>query len=140
MVDQHVFVGDESQVDVRMLTVVGGYYVNIDPIGDVPMGGKPIPQERVTMPYSLIQTLSDTTKITKHVKPQAINASLNQIQQGLVGPNMETISAIIDAGNSLISAIERQRGQVTEILDVSNEYVRAFTDYRAKLEMDIQKI
>ncbi|MDT5202154.1 MAG: phospholipid/cholesterol/gamma-HCH transport system substrate-binding protein, partial [Mycobacterium sp.] len=28
LVDDDAFVGDRSQIDVRMLTVVGGYYVN----------------------------------------------------------------------------------------------------------------
>jgi len=140
LVDPEVFVGDQSQVSVRMLTVVGGYYVNIDSIGDAPIGGKLIPQERVTMPYSLIQTLSDTTKVTTRVKPKPINESLNLIQQGLEGRNLETVSAIIDAGNSLVSAIEKQRGQVTEILDVSNEYVHALTGYRAKLELIIRHV
>lgn len=59
------FVGDESQVDVRMLTVVGGYYVNINSIGDTPLGAEPIPLERVTMPYNLMQALTDTTKVTQ---------------------------------------------------------------------------
>lgn len=31
------FVGDQSQVDVRMLTVVGGYYVNVTSLGDKPL-------------------------------------------------------------------------------------------------------
>lgn len=140
LVDPGVFVGDQSQVSVRMLTVVGGYYVNIDSIGDASIGGESIPQERVTMPYSLIETLSDTTKVTARVKPKPINESLNLIQQGLQGRNLETVSAIIDAGNSLVSAIEKQRGQITETLDVSNQYVRAFTGYRAKLEQIIRHV
>lgn len=138
--DRHAFVGDQSQVDVRMLTIVGGYYVNIDSIGDIPIGGKPIPRERVTMPYSLIETLSDTTKITQHVKSKPINESLNEIQQALTGENVESVSAVIDAGNSLVSAMEKQRGQVTEILDVTNQYVRTFTGYRDKLEVMIRKM
>lgn len=140
LIDPETFVGDQSQVSVRMLTVAGGYYVNIDSIGDSPIGEKPIPQERVTMPYSLIQTLSDTMKITTRVKPKPINESLNLIQQGLKGRDLGTLSAIIDAGNSLVSAIEKQRGQITEILDVSNEYVRSFTDYRERLEGMIRKV
>ncbi|ETB30562.1 mammalian cell entry protein, partial [Mycobacterium avium subsp. hominissuis 10-5606] len=63
-VDREAFVGDQSQVQVRMLTVVGGYYVTIISLGDAPLGSRPIPKERVTMPYSLIRTLTDSTKIT----------------------------------------------------------------------------
>jgi phospholipid/cholesterol/gamma-HCH transport system substrate-binding protein len=139
-VDDDVFVGDQSQIAVRMLTVVGGYYVNIDSMGNAALDGKPIPRERVTMPYSLIRTLNDTTKITDNVAPQPINESLNQIQQGLGGKNIESVAAIIDAGNSLMSTIQRQQGQVTQILNVSDEFVRAITNYREPLVQLVRKI
>ncbi|MGA7054046.1 MAG: MlaD family protein, partial [Mycobacterium sp.] len=75
-VEGSAFVGDQSQVDVRMLTVVGGYYVNIVSLGDTPLGAEPIPAERVTMPYNLMQTLADSTKITNKVNPTPLKESL----------------------------------------------------------------
>ena len=48
--NEDAFVGDQSQVQVRMLTVVGGYYVTIIPLGKSSLGTHPIPKERVTMP------------------------------------------------------------------------------------------
>jgi phospholipid/cholesterol/gamma-HCH transport system substrate-binding protein len=139
-VDEDAFVGDQSQIAVRMLTVVGGYYVNIDSMGSAPLGDKPIPRERVTMPYSLIRTLNDTTKITDNVAPKPINESLNQIQQGLSGKNIDSLAAIIDAGNSIMSTIDRQQGQITKILNVSDEFIRAVKDYRAPLVQLIRKV
>jgi phospholipid/cholesterol/gamma-HCH transport system substrate-binding protein len=47
-----VFIGDQTQVEVRMLTVVGGYFVTLVPLGEHPLGRNPIPTDRVTMPYS----------------------------------------------------------------------------------------
>lgn len=128
-VDNYAFVGDESQVEVRMLTVVGGYYVNIISLGRAPLGNKPIPVARVKMPYNLMQTLADSTKITENIKAKPLKESLDQLQRGLNGDNVESLSAVIDAGNSLMSTIERQRGQVTAILDLSNEYIQAFNNY-----------
>jgi phospholipid/cholesterol/gamma-HCH transport system substrate-binding protein len=139
-VKNDAFVGDESQVDVRMLTVVGGYYVNVNSIGDTPMGAGPIPVERVTMPYNLMQALTDTTKVTQNVDPKPINESLNQIQQGLTGTNVEAISAAIDAGNSLMSTIDKQQGQVSAILDVTNEYMRALNDHRDQIAELVRKL
>lgn len=139
-VDGSAFVGDRSQVQVRMLTVVGGYYVSIVSLGDSSLGAKPIPVERVTMPYSLIQTLTDATKITDKVDPKPINESLNQVQQGLNGTNVESISAVIDAGNKLMSTIEKQRGQVSAILNLSNEYVGKLNDYSDDLKDMVRKL
>lgn len=139
-VDDNVFVGDQSQVDVRMLTVVGGYYVNLVSAGNVPLGDNVIPVSRVTMPYSLMTALTDTTKITDNVNTTPVNESLNQIAQGLKGPNVDVVSTAIDAGNALAATIERQRGQVTEILNLSDEYIRALANYRDKFDQLVRKV
>lgn len=139
-VKNNAFVGDQSQVEVHMLTVVGGYYVNIVSIGHTPLGNQPIPLERVTMPYSLVRALEDTTKVTKQVAPKPINESLNEIQQGLNGTNVEALASIIDAGNSIMSTIDTQRGQITKILSVSDQYARTLTEYRGKFAQLVRKL
>jgi phospholipid/cholesterol/gamma-HCH transport system substrate-binding protein len=139
-VKDDVFVGDQTQVDVRMLTVVGGYFVTLVPLGDRPLGRHPIPIDRVTMPYSLIRTLSDATKITDQVAPQPINESLKQIQHGLTGSNTEILAKVLDAGNSVSEVLERQRGELTSILEMSNEYVETMNGNRELLEHLISRI
>ncbi len=139
-IDDTAFVGDQSQVDVRMLTIVGGYYVNVASMGNTPLGSETIPLSRVTMPYSLIQTLVDTTKITQNVNTKPINESLNQISTGLSGTNIQVVAATIDAGNALMATVERQRGQVTNILNLSDEYVRSLNGYRDNLASLVRKL
>jgi phospholipid/cholesterol/gamma-HCH transport system substrate-binding protein len=138
-VDGNAFVGDQSQVDVRMLTVVGGNYVNIVSLGDVPLGTKSIPLERVKMPYNLMQTLADSTKIADKVDAKPFKESLDQLQSGLTGANVESMSAVIDAGNTLMSTIEKQRGQVSSILNFSNEYVQALNNFGDELRGVVRK-
>lgn len=139
-VNNDAFVGDQSQIQVRMLTVVGGYYVNIVSLGDTPLGDKPIPDERTTMPYSLMRTLVDTTKVTENVNPRPFKESLDQLEQGLAGTNVETLGAIVDAGNTVMSTIDRQRGQVTAILDLSDEWIRSLKDYEGALRVLVRRI
>lgn len=139
-VKDDVFIGDQTQVEVRMLTVVGGYFVTLVPLGDRALGQYAIPIDRVTMPYSLIRTLSDATKLTDQLAPRPINESLNQIQQGLAGSNTEILAKILDAGNSVSEVLERQRGQLTSILDMSNEYIRVMNGHRDLLEHLISRI
>jgi phospholipid/cholesterol/gamma-HCH transport system substrate-binding protein len=135
-----VFIGDQTQVEVRMLTVVGGYFVTLLPLGDQALGRDPIPIDRVTMPYSLIRTLSDATKITDQVAPRPINESINQLQQGLTGTNTEILAKIIDAGDSVSQVLERQRGQLTSVLEMSNEYLRTMNNNRDLLQYLISRI
>ncbi|WP_167104359.1 MlaD family protein [Mycobacterium sp. DL592] len=139
-VDDDVFVGDRSQIQVRMLTIVGGYYVDLISLGDKPLGDRAIPIERVTMPYNLMRALTDATKVTDNVDPQPIHDSLDQIQHGLTGTNTETLSAVIDAGNALTSTMQRQRGQISAILNLSDEYIQTLSNYRGKLQELVSKI
>lgn len=139
-VDNDAFVGDQSQVDVRMLTVVGGYYVNLVSLGDKPLGKNFIPMERVTMPYSLMRALIDATKITERVDPKPIRESLDQIQQGLTGTNADTLSAVIDAGNTLTATIDKQRGQISAILNLSDEYLESLRNFTGELKEMVAKI
>lgn len=139
-VDREAFIGDQSQVQVRMLTVVGGYYVTIVPLGNAPLGSRPIPKERVTMPYSLMQALTDTTKVTQRVDPKPIKDSIDQLQEGLRGTNAESVTAVLNAGNSIADTLDRQRGQFSEILSLSDEYIDSLTNYRDVLQNYIRKV
>ena len=140
IVDRDVFIGDQSQVQVRMLTVVGGYYVTIIPLGDAPLGARAIPLNRVTMPYSLIRTLTAATKITDNVAQRPISDSISQVSQGLTGPNTEVITELLKAGNSVAQTLDRQRGQLSAILEMSNEYISRLNDNRQLLEYLIARV
>jgi hypothetical protein len=139
-VEREAFVGDQSQVQVRMLTVVGGYYVTIVSLGDKPLGRTPIPAERVTMPYSLMQVLSDTTKITDHVVPAPIEDSINQVQQGVTDANSDVLAELLRVGNSLTDSLRRQRGQISSILETSNEYIERLNENQDLLEYLISRM
>jgi phospholipid/cholesterol/gamma-HCH transport system substrate-binding protein len=139
-VQGNAFVGDQSTIEVRMLTVVGGYYVHINSLGDSPLDAQPIPSARVTMPYSLVRALADTTDLTDRVQTAPINESLNQVQQGLTGPNLDTISAMVDAGTTLTDTLERQRGHVSAILNLSDEYIAQLASDRELLQRLIEKV
>lgn len=139
-VDKDVFVGDQSQIQVRMRTVVGGYYTAIVSLGGEALGDRVIPVERVTMPYNLVRTVTDATSITEDVDARPIRESLDDLQRGLAGDNVETLAAIMDAGNSLTAAIEAQRGQISSILNLSDEYIHALSDYTDELKRMVRKV
>lgn len=139
-VERDAFVGDHSQVEVRMLTVVGGYYVSIASLGNAPLGTKPIPVERVKMPYNLMQALADVPKITDKVDPKPLKESLDQLQEGLKGDNAQTLSTVIDSGNKLMTTMDQQRGELTEVLNFTNEYVGALNNFKEELRSILRKM
>ncbi|BBY55755.1 hypothetical protein MKOR_30060 [Mycolicibacillus koreensis] len=134
------FVGDRSQVQVRMRTVVGGYYTAITSLGDKPLGAQPIPRERVRMPYNLIRTVSEAAAVTDRVEPAPIRDVLDKLQRGLAGDNVEAVSALLEAGTGLADAVEQQRGQLSAILAISDEYIAALSAHTAELTRLLRKI
>ncbi len=138
-VDDDAFIGDRSQVDVRMLTVVGGYYVNVTSLGDVPLGSTPIPKARVRMPYSLMQTLTDVEEVTENIDPAPVERGLDELGTGLSGTGADALQNMLDAANSVVSVVSRQRGQVSRILSVSDEYLASLNGFRGQLVELIRK-
>jgi phospholipid/cholesterol/gamma-HCH transport system substrate-binding protein len=139
-VSSDAFIGDQTQVQVRMLTVVGGYYATLIPLGRAPLGNRTIPKERVTMPYSLIRALTDTTAITEHVASKPIKESIDQLQQGLRGTNIESITTLLNAGNAITDTLDKQRGQLSKILNMSDEYLDRLAKYKGRLQEYLRKI
>lgn len=140
-VEDTAFVGNQSHVEVRMLTVVGGYFVDLISLGNTPLGDEAIPLERVTMPYNLVRALNDTTKITENLAARPINESLDQLQTGLnSGQNIEALKAVVDAGNQVMSTVDRQRGQITTILNLSDEYIDQLKGLRGELKHMVESI
>ena len=135
-----VFVGDRSQIQVRMRTVVGGHYTAIVSLGDTALGTEPIPADRVTLPYNLVRTVTDATRLTDQVAAGSVHDTLDRVADGLRGDNAHTFATVLDAGNALTAAIDRQRGQLSTILHVSDEYLDALRGHTAELRAMLQKV
>lgn len=139
-VDRDAFVGDQSQVEVRMRTVVGGNYTAIVSLGDRPLGDDPIPLQRVRMPYNLIRTVTDATSVAEQIEPAPIRDVLDRLQRGLTGDNATAVAAVLDAGAGLTATVERQRGQISTILNLSDEYIDALAGYTDQLKGLLRKV
>jgi ABC-type transporter Mla subunit MlaD len=92
------------------------------------------------MPYSLIRALTDTTKITQDVAPTPVKESIDQLQQGLRGTNVDSVAAVLNAGNSIADTLDRQRGELSKILQLSDEYIDRLANYRDTLQKYIRKV
>lgn len=137
-VERDAFVGDQSQVEVRMLTLVGGYYVNLISLGDTDLH-EAIPIERARMPYSLTEAIADVGTVTDRVDSQPLNTVVDQLQTALTGDRVDTLSALVEAGNGLVSTIDHQRGQVSAILNMTGEYMQAINGFRGQFAELIRK-
>ncbi|WP_194819620.1 MlaD family protein [Nocardia sp. XZ_19_385] len=132
-VDNEVFVGDQSSLDVRMLTVVGGHYVALFPAGDKPLGGNAIPADRVRLPYSLVQTFQDATTPLSKIDGNTLRENLATLSTS-VDNAPEALRTTLDTVANYVDAIDRQRTQVSNAISVASEYVRMYDGAKSDLK------
>jgi phospholipid/cholesterol/gamma-HCH transport system substrate-binding protein len=138
-IDDHVFMGAKTSVDVRMLTAVGGYYVTLLPQGDAPLGKSVIPIERVTVPYSIADVLQRAPRVTGEIDADRLDDNIQEIANGLSG-NPGSVGSLISGLDSIASVIDRQRQQVTTTLDLAQSYLETFNTNKEYLFQLIKKI
>lgn len=131
-VKSDVFLGDQTSLDIRMLTVVGGHYVALFPAGNAPLGDKPIPADRVRLPYSLIQTFQDATTPLNELDGDTLRRNLAALDESLTSAP-ETLRTTLDTVGGYIDAIDRQRSQVSNAIAVADEYVTMYDGAKTDL-------
>ncbi|MGW4739644.1 MlaD family protein [Nocardia xishanensis] len=131
-VKSEVFLGDKTSLDIRMLTVVGGHYVALFPAGDAPLGEKPIPADRVRLPYSLIQTFQDAATPLKELDGDTLRRNLSALDDSLTSAP-DTLRTTLDMVGGYIDAIDRQRAQVSNAIAVADEYVTMYDGAKTDL-------
>lgn len=120
-VEKDVFVGDATTVSMKMLTTVGGYYMALTPMGTSDLGSKPIPPERVSMPYSLLETFQQATPKVDKIEATPVRQSMAQLNQALVD-QPESIRNTVTTFNKMFDNILRQQDQAGDFVKVMSEY------------------
>ncbi|NKY89065.1 MlaD family protein [Nocardia veterana] len=124
-VDSKVFVGDQSTLDIRMLTIVGGNYVALFPAGSKPLGDKAIPMDRVHLPYSLVQTFQDAAQPLQQIDGDTLRRNLAALNTS-IDSAPDALRTTLNTLGTYVDALNRQRTQVTNAIAVADEYVTMY--------------
>ncbi|GAA4400412.1 MlaD family protein [Tsukamurella soli] len=119
-IDSNIFVGDASTIATRMLTVVGGYYLALNPLGTSPLTS-PIPPERVTTPYSLLETFQHATPKLQAVDVTPIRETMAQLNEALVG-HPDSIRNGVQSFDKMVDNVIRQQDQAGEFIKILGQY------------------
>ncbi|CAM3513171.1 MlaD family protein [Tsukamurella ocularis] len=123
-IKKKVHIGDQSRVAVKMLTGVGGYFVDIDSIGTGSLGATPIPPARVRIPYSLVETFQQADPKIRAIDPTPLRESLAQIQRatsGRPGQMKELLSTL----QGVVQSVSTQKDEVGGFVQTLSEYAAA---------------
>ncbi|WP_024803555.1 MlaD family protein [Nocardia sp. BMG51109] len=130
-VEDKVFVGNQTALDIRMLTVVGGYYLAVQPAGTQPLGSAVVPQERVTLPYNLTQVFQDAIQPVREIDGDVLRQNLSTLATSIDG-SPESFRAAVGAVGDLTGVMDRQNADISRTLAMADEYLTAM-----KLNSDV---
>ncbi|GAB2551268.1 MlaD family protein [Nocardia heshunensis] len=138
-VSDNVVLGDQTTLEVRMLTVVGGHYVAAFPAGDKPLGKSVISPDRVRLPYSLIRTLQDAATPIAQVDGDTLRKNLAALEGSLDG-SPDALRRIGNATQTFVGILDRQNAEVSRALTVTDEFLTAIDKNKSLLGTFVRKI
>lgn len=131
-VDSDVFLGDQTSLDIRMLTIVGGHYVAVFPAGERELGSSAIPADRVRLPYSLVQTFQDAAAPLAALDGNSLNRNLAALGDSFAAAP-DSLRTTLSTVGAYVDMLERQRTQVSNAVAVADEYVTMYDGAKSDL-------
>lgn len=122
-VDNDVYLGDQTSVEVRMITAAGGYYVDLISAGNQALGDNEIPASRTRPPYRLPELLGSGTDKVKDIDVSQLGPSLDRLST-MMDANPNGITTMVDAMKKVSDIVTHQKSQLQTMLDVGQELTR----------------
>ena len=138
-VDRKVFVGDQTTLSVRMLTIVGGHYLAVLPAGTEALGSTPIPADRVVLPYSLPRLFQDAVQPVEELDGDVLRQNFGALTQAIEG-SPDGFRRMTTAVDTIVGILDRQNAQVSQALAFSDEYLSALAANKAVVGKFIDRI
>lgn len=138
-VDDGVFVGDQSTLDIRMLTIVGGHYVALLPGGKTPLGRNVIPADRVLLPYSLPKVFQDAVTPFEQIDGETLRRNFGALATAVDG-TPDGFRRMTTAVGSIVDILDQQNAQVSRTLTIADEYVSAIAENKAVVGRAVDRL
>ncbi|MCC3317824.1 MULTISPECIES: MlaD family protein [Nocardia] len=130
-IDHGIFIGDQTSLEIRMLTLIGGHYLAVTPTGKSSLRST-IPSDRVRLPYSLGRVFQDAVHPIADIDGDALRKNLTSMNRAIAsGPS--GIRRAVDAFASLVDVLDRQNRDVSDTLAMADEYIGAINNSKAIL-------
>ncbi|MFQ6397363.1 MlaD family protein [Nocardia sp. KC 131] len=123
-VDRSVFIGAQTALDVRMLTIVGGHYIAVIPGGSSPLGATAIPTGRVILPYSLPRVFQDAIRPVREVDGETLRRNVAALNSSITR-SPDAIGSSLTAMESVVDIMDQQNAEISRALSLADEYLTA---------------
>ena len=130
---KHAFVGDQTQAIIKIKTVLGRKYLELDPAGTAKQRpGSTIPLDRTLTPYDIYPAFSDLTKTVGAIDTSELGKSLETIAQTFVNTPPQVRSTL--QGLSRLSTTIASRDEALRtLLARANDVTGVLADQDAQI-------
>ncbi|MFE9789449.1 MlaD family protein [Nocardia salmonicida] len=123
-VAEDAFLGDQTTLDIRMLTFVGGYYLAVLPAGTKPLGAAVIPMERVIVPYNLTKAFQDAVAPVRRIDGSVFRQDLAALSTA-IDKSPDAVRSTVRAAGDVVAILDEQNADISRALSIADEYLTA---------------
>jgi len=132
VLDNDIELGSRTQADVKVATLLGTHYLEVDPNGTGELADDTIPLANTGVPYNLQDVLESGAGALDELDPELLAEALTQMA-GTLGASQEQIRPALEGVARLSEVISTRSDQAGELLTAA----RSVTDQLAESNADI---
>jgi phospholipid/cholesterol/gamma-HCH transport system substrate-binding protein len=132
VLDSDVDLGSRTTATVKVATLLGTHYLEVDPLGTGELAEATIPMERTSVPYNLQDVLESGAGALEELDPELLAEALTQMA-GTLGASQDEIRPALEGVARLSEVIATRSDQTGELLTAA----RSVTDQLAASSDDI---
>ncbi|MEV6274826.1 MCE family protein [Nocardia sp. NPDC051832] len=127
-VNSDLKLGPDARASIKMATLLGARYVDLEPGDGSGLPGKRIPKSNTDVPYNLADVVQIGTPKFEALDTRKLNESLNLINQELSNP--ELMAQALDSVGALAKVMDARKTEVDGLLKDLNKVTQLLADNR----------
>ena len=114
--DSDIDLGDRTTATVKVATLLGTHYLEIDPNGSGGLADNQIPLERTSVPYNLQDVIEESAQALEELDPELLAKALTATADTL-GASKEEIGPALEGVARLSEVISKRSEQTGDLLE-----------------------
>lgn len=139
-VDDDILLGKDTELEVKISTLLGTHYLSVTPKGSGDIGGGTIPASQVRVPFNLQDVIEEGTPEVNEFDVVEIEKSLGEIANvldrsgdeispaltqvsklsGLIAARSDDIGRLLDAGSTVTAQLTQSTGDILNLMKASD--------------------
>ncbi|KRB75845.1 hypothetical protein ASE01_12355 [Nocardioides sp. Root190] len=127
VLDSDIDLGDRSTATVKVATLLGSHYLEVDPKGSGTLAGEQIPIDRTAVPYNLQDVIEEGSEALDELDPDLLAKALTAMA-GTLGASEQEIGPALEGVARLSEVISKRSDQAGDLLAATRKVTDQLSD------------